>query len=175
MNIKNLLVAQRVGEDQFIGKNAGNTRHQGIELQLDYRLNLSAATTFSTSIGFTISDHSFIDFVDGDNDFSGNPLTGVPKHRLHLGTRLEYKKDFYWNTSYQFVDEIPLTDANSLSSESYGIINSRMGYAKNISEKFTIGLDFGVNNLFNTTYARSVLINAVGFGGNEPRYFYPRE
>ncbi|MEX0290096.1 MAG: TonB-dependent receptor, partial [Flavobacteriaceae bacterium] len=173
MNIKNLLVAQRIGEDQFVGKNAGQTRHQGVEFQLDSRINLSPQTSIAPSIGYTISDHSFVDFVDGDDDFSGNPLTGVPKHRLHLSTRLEHKKDFYWSTSYQFVDEIPLTDANSLSSKSYGIFNSRLGYSKQIIQDLSIGFNAGVNNIFDSRYAQSVLINAVGFGGNEPRYFYP--
>lgn len=173
MNVKNLLVAQRVGDDQFIGKNAGKTRHQGIELQLDYRLNISNSTTLSPSVGYTINDHSFIDFVDGDDDFSGNPLTGVPKQRLHFSGRLEHKKQFYWSATYQYVDDIPLTDANSLSSEGYGIINSRLGYNTAIADNLSAAVHLGVNNIFNSTYARSVLINAVGFGGNEPRYFYP--
>ena len=173
MNIRNLLVAQRVGEDQFIGKNAGKTRHQGVEFQLDSRINLSNVSSLSPSIGYTISDHSFIDFVDGDDNFSGNPLTGVPKHRLHLGLRFEHKKQFYWSATSQFVDQIPLTDANSLSSESYNLFNTRIGYTREIVPNFSVGVNAGINNVFNTRYARSVLINAVGFGGNEPRYFYP--
>ena len=173
MNIKNLLVAQRVGEDQFIGKNAGKTRHQGIEFQLDYRLKVGHNTTLSPSVGYTISDHSFIEFVDGDNNFSGNPLTGVPKHRLHFTSRLEHRKQLYWSVTYQFVDEIPLTDANSLSNDAYGIINTRMGFNKTLSDRFSAGIHIGVNNIFDSIYAQSVLINAVGFGGSEPRYFYP--
>ena len=173
MNIKNLLVAQRVGDDQFIGRNAGQTRHQGLEIQLDYRFKLFQNTTVSPALGYTVSDHSFVDFIDGDNDYSGNPLTGVPKHRLHLNTRLDYKNRFYWSASYQYVDEIPLTDANSLSSASYGIVNTRMGYSFSFSKKIAVNLNFGVNNVFDTLYSQSVLINAVGFGGNEPRYFYP--
>ncbi|MBT8185305.1 MAG: TonB-dependent receptor, partial [Eudoraea sp.] len=173
MNIKNLLVAQRVGDDQFIGKNAGKTRHQGIEIQLDYRLDLGRKTTISPSIGYTISDHSFIEFVDEEDNFSGNPLTGVPKHRLHFSSRLEYEKQFYWSATYQYVDEIPLTDDNTLYSEAYGIFHTRLGYTKKFTEKLSAGLDIGVNNIFDSKYAQSVLINAVGFGGNEPRYFYP--
>ncbi len=173
MNIKNLLVAQRIGEDQFIGKNAGRTRHQGLEFQLDYYVNITSKTKFSPFLGYTLNDHSFITFVDGDNDFSGNPLTGVPKHRLNIGVRLEHTRQFYWSTTYQFVGEIPLTDANTLSSEAFSIFNSRMGYQKKLLEKLSFGVDVGINNLLNSKYAQSVLINAVGFGGNEPRYFYP--
>ena len=173
MHIKNLLVAQRIGEDQFIGKNAGKTRHQGLEIQLDYRLDLSENTSLSPSFGYTISDHSFVEFVDGEEDYSGNPLTGVPKHRLHFNSRLEYRKKWYWSVTYQYVDDIPLTDANSLSSDAYGIVNSRMGYNTSFANNFSVGFNFGANNIFDKVYAQSVLINAVGFGGSEPRYFYP--
>ena len=173
MRINDLLVADRVGEDQFIGRNAGETRHQGLELDMDYSWYLGNSFKLSPFISYSLSDHSFIDFVDGDNDFSGNELTGVPKHRVNAGIRLEKFQQFYWNTTYQYVGEIPLTDANSLYSEAYGIVNTRLGYSWEFSASFSAGIDFGVNNIFDKAYAQSVLINARGFGGSEPRYFYP--
>ncbi len=173
MNINDLLVADRVGEDQFIGRNAGETRHQGLELDMNYSWYLGNEFKLSPFISYTLSDHSFIDFMDGDEDFSGNELTGVPKHRINGGVRLEKGRQFYWNTTYQYVGEIPLTDANSLYSEAFGILNTRMGYTRQFSSSFSAGIDLGINNIFNEVYAQSVLINAVGFGGSEPRYFYP--
>ena len=173
MNINDLLVADRVGEDQFIGRNAGQTRHQGIELDMDYSWYLGESIKLSPFVSYTLSDHSFVDFVDGDDDFSGNELTGVPRHRLNAGFRLEKFRQFYWNTTYQYVGEIPLTDANSLYSEAFGIFNTRLGYSWEINSSFMAGLNFGINNIFDKTYAQSVLINARSFGGSEPRYFYP--
>lgn len=173
MNINDLLVSQRIGEDQFIGKNAGSTRHQGIELDMNYTFDLSSELQIIPFASYTLSDHIFVDFVDGDNDYSGNPLTGVPRNRMNLGLRLNYTENFYWNTTYQYVDGIPLTDANSLYSEPYNILNTRLGYNKEILENLYISSDFGVNNIFDVNYAQSVLINAVGFGGAEPRYYYP--
>ncbi len=173
MDIKNLLVSQRVGQDQFIGKNAGQTRHQGIEFQLDHYINLTPHLRLSPFIGYTYSDHSFTSFVDGDADYSGNPLTGVPGHRLQMGMRLDYGKTFYWSNTYQYVGAIPLTDANTLQSEAFGLLNSRLGYTYKISERFSAGIDLGANNIFNILYAQSLLINAVGFDGAEPRYYYP--
>jgi iron complex outermembrane receptor protein len=173
MNISDLLVADRVGEDQFIGRNAGQTRHQGLELDMNYSWYLERDFKLSPFISYTLSDHSFIDFVDGDDDFSGNELTGVPRHRVNAGIRFEKDRLFYWNTTYQYVGEIPLTDANSLYSEAFGILNTRMGYTREFSSRFSLGIDLGINNIFNEVYAQSVLINAVGFGGSEPRYFYP--
>ncbi len=173
MDIDDLLVAERVGEDQFVGRNAGETKHQGLEMDMNYSWYMSGGFKLSPFVSYTLSDHSFVRFIDDDDDFSGNELTGVPKHRVNAGIRLEKNRQFFWNTTYQFVGEIPLTDANSLYSEAYGIFNTKIGYTKEFSKVFSAGVDFGINNIFDESYAQSVLINAVGFGGAEPRYFYP--
>ncbi|UII74463.1 TonB-dependent receptor [Flagellimonas sp. HMM57] len=173
MNINNLLVAQRVGEDQFIGRNAGETRHQGLEMDAKYLYKLSRKLVFSPYLSYTFSDHSFTDFVDGENDFSGNPLTGVPKHRISSGFDVQHANGLWLNVTHQFVDEIPLTDANSLNSEAFNVFNAKLSYRTTLASNFSLGLNVGVNNIFDTVFAQSVLINAVGFGGAEPRYFYP--
>jgi iron complex outermembrane receptor protein len=173
MDVKNLLVAQRVGDDQFIGKNAGKTRHDGLEVSLRYTVDIAPKIQLTPFLNYTLNDHSFILFIDGDEDFSGNPLTGVPKNRLHSGIQIRWLDYFYWNTTHQYVGAIPLTDANSLSSDSFNVFTTRLGYQKKLSDKFTLGADFGINNVFDVVYAQSVLINTEGFGGSEPRYFYP--
>lgn len=173
MDVKNLLVAQRVGEDQYIGRNAGETRHQGLEIDLQYRNKLSQSITFSPYLSYTLNDHSFVDFVDGDNDYSGNPLTGVPKHRLSSGIDFRHKNGLQLNLTHQFVDEIPMTDANSISSDSFNVFHAKLGFRTAISSHVNLGLNAGINNVFDSKYAQSVLINAVGFGGAQPRYYYP--
>ena len=173
MNITDLLVAERIDEDLFIGRNAGETRHQGIELDANYRWEIAQNWVAIPRISYSYSNHTFVDFVDGDNDFSGNDLAGVPQHRINSGLTIRNVKGFVFNLTHQFVDEIPLTDANTLFSESFNVFNAQLRYRTNLGNHFFLGLNFGVNNLFNTNYAQSVLVNAVGFGGNEPRFFYP--
>ena len=173
MDIKNLLVAQRVGEDEFIGKNAGSTKHQGLEINLNYKIELAPRFYLTPFVAYSFSHHKFVEFIDGENDYSGNPLTGVPEHRFNSGVQLRMGNGLYWNTTHQHVGRISLTDANTLSSEGYNLLHTRLGYKKQLTKQFSIGVDFGINNLGNTKYAQSVLINAVGFGGSEPRYFYP--
>ena len=173
MNVKNLLVGERINEDQFVGKNAGRTRHRGLEIGLNYTWSISKNIQLSPFMNFTLTDHSFIEFVDENDDFSGNQLTGVPKRRSTSGLQLRLFENFYWNTTHQYVSEISLTDAENLYSDSYAVFNTRIGYQKKISDKFTIGIDFGINNVLDKIYAQSVLINTQGFGGREPRYFYP--
>lgn len=173
MNVKNLLVGERIDEDQFVGKNAGKTRHRGLEVGLSYSWSISKNIQLVPFVNYTLTDHSFIEFIDDDANFSGNQLTGVPKQRRTSGIQLRLFENFYWNTTHQHVSAIPLTDAGNLFSEPYTVFNTRMGYQKKLSDRFTIGVDFGVNNLFDKVYAQSVLINTQGFGGREPRYFYP--
>ncbi|MDT0606550.1 TonB-dependent receptor family protein [Croceitalea rosinachiae] len=173
MNITDLLVAQRIDEDQFIGRNAGETKHQGIELDLRYRQKIAEKWMLIPRLSYSYSNHSFVDFVDGENDFSGNDLAGVPRHRINSGIALRKGKAFVFNLTHQFVDNILLNDANTLSSEAFTIFNLSTRYNTSISNNLKLGINFGLNNLFNTNYAQSVLINAVGFGGAEPRYFYP--
>ncbi|MBT2160047.1 TonB-dependent receptor family protein [Zobellia barbeyronii] len=173
MDIENLLVDQRIGEDQYIGKNAGSTKHQGIDLELSYTIALTPQLQLRPFINYTLSDFSFVEFIDGENDFSGNPLTGVPKNRLNSGLQMQMNNGFYWNTTHQYVDKISLTDANTLYSDAFNVLNTKIGYRKELSSRFTIGLNLGINNIFDTKYAQSVLINATGFGGSEPRYYYP--
>ncbi len=173
MKVKNLLVAQRVGEDQYIGRNAGKTRHQGVELDLQYLGKLSPSITFSPYVSYTLNDHSFVDFVDGDGDYSGNPLTGVPKNRLSSGIDFRHSNGLLLHLTHQFIDEIPLTDANTINSDSFNVFHMKLGFRTSLSQNISLGLNAGVNNIFDTNYAQSILINAVGFGGSQPRYFYP--
>ena len=173
MHINDLLVAQRVGEDQYIGRNAGKTRHQGLELEARYSLSFSNSWSLAPFFAYTLNDHSFVEFVDEDNDYSGNPLTGVPKHRISSGLDFIYDDDLVLNISHQFVDEIPLTDANTQRSDAYTVFNVSAKYSVEVTNNFRLRLNAGINNAFDTNYAGSVLINAVGFGGSQPRYFYP--
>ena len=173
MDIKDLLVAQRVGEDEFIGRNAGQTRHRGMELSLQYFMRSGKSWNLSPFISYTLNDHTFVDFQTEDSDFSGNPLTGVPKHRIYAGLQLNSEYGWFWNTNYQFVDAIPLTDSTSLYSDAYNLLNTQVGYRTQWDSKLNLSLEVGLNNIFDTLYASSVLINATGFGGSEPRYYYP--
>lgn len=173
MNISDLLVAERIDEDQFIGRNAGKTRHQGIELDLRYRKKIKGNWLLIPRLSYSYSNHSFVDFIDGEDDFSGNDLAGVPRHRINSGIALRKGKEFVFNLTHQFVDDILLNDANTLSSDSFNVFNLSTRYNTSISNNLKLGINFGLNNLFNTNYAQSVLINATGFGGAEPRYFYP--
>lgn len=171
LQVDNLLVARRTAEDQFIGINAGKTIHNGIESLLKGNISngeMLWQPYFSGSFNF----FKFDDFVDEENDFSGNDLTGVPDLVLNLGL------DFAWRnlqvfSNWNYVGEIPLNDANNLNSEAYRLLNIKFAYTVQLSSHLDVQLNAGVNNILNEKYAASILPNAVGFGNSPARFFYP--
>ncbi|MCK0131359.1 TonB-dependent receptor [Flavobacteriaceae bacterium F08102] len=175
MNIDNLLVAQRIGDDQYFGKNAGKTRRRGLEVVVKYHGKLSRQWQILPQISYDLSNHIFIDFIDLDNDYNGNPLTGVPKNRFNLNLSISHKTGWTFNIDQQYVGEIPLNDGNTISSNDYSIVKAKIGLKTQIFNRFTGHFHIGINNVFNTNYASSVLINAVSFGTSTPRYYYPGE
>ena len=172
MEIRDLLVAERIGPDQFVGVNAGKTRHSGLELYLGYPLEWrsGSANFFST---YTYSDYKFIDFKNEDNDYSGNELTGTAPHNFNIGLEAQMDFGLYGNINYKYVDAFPMRDDNSIYSDAYQVVNLKVGYAKEILRDLGLDVSFGIQNLLNEKYASMILINAVSFGGNAPRYYYP--
>ncbi|WP_434020510.1 TonB-dependent receptor [Lutimonas sp.] len=175
MDIDNLLVARRTGDDQFIGVNAGKTTHKGLEIGLNYFLINKPSVQLSHSNSFSLHHYTFDDFKDVDNDYSGNDLTGVPDKTFFSQLLLNSKTGFYTYLNYQYIGEIPLRDDNSIYADSYQIVNLKTGFKKMISTHFQLDLYVGLNNIFDEKYASMLLINAGSFGNNPPRYYYPGE
>lgn len=173
LNLKNLVVSRRTEEDQYIGINAGKTQHNGIEIAIDYQLVSDKYFNVITSLNYSINDYKFKTFVDDDIDFSGNDLTGVPSNILNGIIDFNSSVGFYGNINFQYIGEIPITDSNSLYSESYSLTNLKFGFKRNLNKKLKLNLFLGLNNIFDKLYASQILINASGFGGNLPRYYYP--
>lgn len=175
MLIRDLLVAQRTGNDVFIGVNAGKTRHDGLEAYGSYQL--TRAETSGTQLSLWGSYHGtryrFVEFLDGEEDRSGNQLTGVPPHQLNLGLDAAGQKGWYANFNFLYVGAMPMRDDNSILSDPYGVLNAKAGYRTRPFKQGEIEVYIGVNNLLNETYASMVLINAGSFGGRAPRYYYP--
>ncbi|MDN3723736.1 TonB-dependent receptor [Aequorivita sp. SDUM287046] len=172
LDIDDLLVAQRTGNDQYIGRNAGKTEHKGIELQLSFLQPINGFGYISPYFNAEFSDHKFVDFIDGDSDFSENQLTGVPDKKFSGGINFGYK-NLVLNTNFLDIGEVPLNDANAIYSEKYSVFNAKVAYTSEISRVFAVEINAGINNFTDEKYAASVLINATGFGNSEPRYFYP--
>ncbi len=173
LSIDDLVVAERIGDDQFIGRNAGKTHHRGIELQMQYVQHLNSRLFMNAYVNADFNSHKFIDFVDEDDDFSGNDLTGIPKEKITMGFSLQHAIGFDATLSFRHIGSQPITDANTLYSDAHQLVFTKIGYKRELFSGMTLHISAGINNLLDTSYASSILINASAFGGNEPRYFYP--
>lgn len=172
MKIKDLLVAQRIGQDQYVGVNAGLNTHLGLDLYTNYFLPITRDATLNFFNSLSWMNYEFTDFTNEGNDYSGNQLTGVPKITVNPGIELISETGFYGNINGRYVGKIPINDANTLYSEKYFILRTKIGYQIKLSN-WEFDLNAGVNNLTDERYASMLLINATGFGGSQPRYYYP--
>ena len=172
LDIDDLLVAERVGDDQYIGRNAGKTQHKGVEVSISFTQPINRFLFISPYLNAELTDHKFIDFVDGDNNFSGNQLTGVPNKKVNGGIHIGFNS-FILNTNFLHIGAIPLNDSNLIYSEKYTVFNTKLSYKKELFTKLSLEVNVGINNFTDEKYAASVLINATGFGNSEPRYYYP--
>ncbi|MDO1500062.1 TonB-dependent receptor [Winogradskyella maritima] len=173
LDIENLLVSRRVAEDQFIGINAGETKHDGFEALLNWKVLNNENFKMTAWTTYTLNNFKFKSFIDGDTDFSGNELTGVPDQVFNFGVDVSSVFGIYGNINYQHVGEMPITDSNSIYSDAYNLTNLKIGFQKDILQDFNLNIFVGINNLFNEKYASQLLINARAFGNNQPRYYYP--
>lgn len=173
LDIRNLLVARRTSNDQYIGVNAGKTQHHGLELDLKYQWIKKESISIHQYITYTLNAFKFKEFIDDDNDFSGNKLTGVPSNLLNTGLDFDTALGMYATINYQYVGRLPMTDSNTLFSKDYSLTNIKLGYKHSITKNLQLNTYFGLDNVFNKQYASQILINAMGFGGAAPRYYYP--
>ena len=171
MDIKNLLVAQRTSFDTFTGVNAGRTTHPGLEATVNFPLFRGKNLTITSSNNFSKYWYIFKDFNNRGTDYSQNKLTGVPAHTIYSKIKINLK-NYLAQISFQNVGKIPMNDSNELFTDSYSVIDlklSRLYSIKNLG----INISTGINNLFDTRYASGIVINARGFGGRDPRFYYP--
>jgi len=172
-DVSNLLVARRIGDDQFVGINAGESLHQGIELLVQLKLIEKAAFQVNTFFSGTYTNIRFKDFVELENDYRGNQLPAVPKEQWTLGLDVTTKMGLIANVSFGKVGQMALNDANTLYTDSYELIDAKVSYSFNLLKNLNFQSHAGVQNLLNQNYAASILPNAVGFGSALPRYYYP--
>ncbi|RZJ70040.1 TonB-dependent receptor [Flavobacterium sp.] len=172
MAIKDLLVAQRIGDDQYVGVNAGKTSHRGIELSADYTWNLSGAVLVKPFANASIGRYKFEEFDNNGTDFSGKDLTGVPKNTVNAGILVSWK-GLYASADYRFTDKIAMNDANSAYNDAYRLVNSKVGYRLSLTQKIGFEIYAGVNNLTKEKYAAMILPNAATPTNGLPRYYYP--
>ncbi len=172
MPIRDLLVPRRTAEDAFIGINAGRTVHNGMEIDLNKSWVSSSGNTYSLFLNYLESWYFFDEFEEEDQDFSGNELTGTPDRTLSVGSDFHFSFGLTAHINSQYIGQMPINDANTLYNDDYVVSNIKLDQEISFGD-WTLMAFIGVNNIFDEKYAAMVQVNAQGFGGRAPRYFYP--
>ena len=175
IELNNLLVTKRITEDIFTGMNAGKTRHQGFELQV--RNSFFDFSSFpgklNSILGYTFSNNRFIDFTDDGNTYDGNTLPGIPDQLLQLQLSWYPVEKFELQTHLQYTGNQYLNDANTVNYEGYFLANIKASARFQLKQAGVLHVYCGINNLADSHYASMLVVNAIGFGNSEPRYYYP--
>jgi len=171
--ITNQLVARRTADDQYVGINAGESSHRGMEILVNYTLIKNPNWKIDSYFSGAFNNFKFTHFIDAGSDYSGNSITGVPNSQWNLGLDLNTKMGFRLNTSFRNGSKTPINDQNTKYSNAYRLLDFKIAYAFKIFKVIKGELSSGMNNALNEHYAASILPNAVGIGNALPRYYYP--
>jgi len=131
-------------------RNVDRTRHRGVEIGGRARFR-----ELSARVAYTWSDFRFVD----DAQYAGNHLPGAAPHLLHAELRSELPHggwiapSMVWSPQRFFADS-----ANTLSADSYAVLNVRGGWKWRSLEVFA-----EVSNLTDANYSPTVQVdNAIG-------------
>ena len=164
-----LTESQRDGTLAFA--NAGETDQYGLEIStnwvpVDNQNNFLRRLEVQSS--YTFHYFKYDRYVKRGNDFSENRLPGVAPHTIFTSLNADTKPGFYGILSYNFTDEIPLTDGNTVYSDPYHLMKGRIGFKTVLGEKFKLDLYAGLDNILDQQYSLGYDINAFG-----SRYYQP--
>ncbi len=163
-DLKETIVIRREadGAEYFI--NAGNTKQQGIEIQLAWMPQLSdhsLLSNFKLWTSVTLNKYRFNDYTKDTISYAGNKLTGVAPAIYVAGLDIALRFNVYANITFNHTDAIPLNDANSAYADAYNLLGARLGYRKAWS-KFSLDFFAGVDNALNEKYSLGNDLNAAG-------------
>lgn len=162
--LKDAIVRRQNESGQEFFVNQGNTIQKGLEVLLETKnFNLNSGFFSNVRLRFSGSfyDFQFENYQQGQNDFSGNEVTGVPKTTINSLVNFTFFRKLFVDYSHFYTSKMPLNDLNSVWSDSSLVGNLQFRYPFKI-DKTTVNLQFQIQNLYNSAYVLGFDINAFG-------------
>jgi iron complex outermembrane receptor protein len=169
MQQRQTIVSKTTDLGTVVFENAGTTSQLGLEALVGYSfindsrkpVSLIKIQTAYTHHNFTFQNYTKTS--SGENvDYSGNKLTGTAPNISVTTFDLATRAGYYFNLTYNFTDEIPLNDGNTVYAESYQLVTIKTGWKANIKQKHQLDVFLGIDNLFNEKYSLGNDLNAFG-------------
>ncbi|MEQ9440105.1 MAG: TonB-dependent receptor [Cyclobacteriaceae bacterium] len=156
--------------------NGGSLNNQGIEVLINYEI-LHSNNSFFTSVrpfaNFTYSDFKYENYQyntigtganDQDsvivNDYSGNSVAGVPSVVFNMGVDFDTHAGLYGNVNYNFRDAMFFTSDEVNRTESFSLLNAKVGFRKSI-HPFDLDVYAGANNITGSQHYYMVFLNQL--------------
>jgi len=166
--LKQTIVSRRdttkAGDPEYF-INAGSTVQKGLEVNVSWSPQLTKQSLFNDVrlwSGYTLNHFRFKDYIQGIDTLIGKKLTGTPSNTWVAGLDLQTRIGVYANVTFNYVDRIPLNDANSVFANAYTLLAARIGYRVLFNEIIPLDIFCGVDNAFNAKYSLGNDLNAVG-------------
>lgn len=165
------------GAEYFI--NAGGTRQWGLESSISAWLIPANTSKFIRGLqlrhAYTLSRFKFNHYSDKASDYSGNDLTGVPKHMLISSADLQFAGKWSFFAQHNYTSGLPLNDANTVYARRYHLVQARLSWKYKSAGSFPLELFAGADNLLNEKYSLGNDLNAAAgryFNAAATRNFY---
>lgn len=174
-DVRDALIPYEIAAPRFYYRNAGSTRHRGMELSADVAVtsgvSLNAAWTYSD---YRYRRYTFTDTIPHVLD--GRALPGIPKHWLNLFARLQPARlrGAWAEVQQTYSSGYLVSDTGSTTTAPWWATNVRVGWDGKAGG-MRLAPFVGINNAFNHLYVSSVVINAARGRFYEPapgRNFY---
>jgi iron complex outermembrane receptor protein len=161
-DVHDALIPYEIAAPRFFYRNAGSTRHRGIELSGD----LSVAPGLSLGAVWTYADYRFrqYSFTDtaGVHVLDGRALTGIPDNWLHLFVRATPATfaGAWVELQQTYSSGYLVSDVSNTRTAPWWSTTVRAGW-DGTAGRMRLAPFIGVNNAFNHQYVSSVVINAA--------------
>jgi iron complex outermembrane receptor protein len=178
-HLKSAIVRRLNENDTEYFINAGGTKQWGLETAVAAWLIPQKSSGFLRGLqlrnAYTLSHFKFNNYVDRTTDFSGNALTGVPKHILLNSADTRFANGWYLFVQHNYTAKIPLNDANTVYARSYHLLQAKAGWQNLKISNIPVEIFAGADNLLNKTYSLGNDLNAANgryFNAAAGRNFY---
>lgn len=126
MDGRNEIISVRLADNSSENRNAGRTRHSGLEWNLRY----APLPGLLLRTGGTWAQHEFITYEDKGMQYGGNRMNGAPAviTNTELGWKPVFLKGVRTSVEWQYVGKYYMDPANTESYGGYNLLNARLGY-----------------------------------------------
>ena len=161
LHIRDRLIPQQGEDGRTWYNNGGKNRHNGIELAVDW----PTGSLFGIRIAYNCG--SFL-FLNGPGD--GLRIPGVPANQLHLTLHGAARSGWQAQIVLESASGMWANNTNSAQSEGFTVLDIYLARSKWHLRRFSLHPFARFQNILDSQYVRSLVVNA--FGG---RYFEPAE